>query len=183
MKSNKHFSFCRFLNRSVALNYKRIYDNLIERAKKRKLSEKKYVEQHHIIPKSFFSSLKEANQSYNLVLLLPEEHWIAHLLLAKFTTGIEQEKMKQAILVMSGSNKKNRLKCTNKRYAKRKKSSAYRKRKKEVNKKDDKIKKEEKNNRKKYKNKRINNGSKKHLKGKIISEAKEVKNFFGKHLK
>lgn len=83
----------------------------------------------HIVPKSFFSSQKIANQKNNLVKLLPEEHWICHLLLVKFCTGIEKEKMERAILVMSGS-KRSRLKCTNKRYAKRKKSSAYRKKKK-----------------------------------------------------
>lgn len=111
------------------MNYKKIYDSIIARAKKRTLPKNRYVEVHHIIPKSFFESIKLANQKNNLVELLPEEHWICHLLLAKFSEGKEKEKMLQAVLVMSGA-KRNKLKCTNKRYAKRKKSSAYRKRKK-----------------------------------------------------
>ena len=110
------------------MNYRKIYDSIIRRAKKRKLPENKYVEVHHIVPKSFFASIKIANQKNNLVKLLPEEHWICHLLLVKFCTGIEKEKMERAILVMSGS-KRRKLKCTNKRYAKRKKASAYRKKK------------------------------------------------------
>ena len=111
------------------MNYQKIYDSIIKRAKKRTLSKNKYIEVHHIVPKSFFDSIKIANQKNNLVELLPEEHWICHLLLIRICTGIEQQKMKQAIAVMSGS-KRSKFKCTNKRYAKRKKSSAYRKKKK-----------------------------------------------------
>ena len=111
------------------MDYEKIYNSIIARAKKRTLPKNKYVEVHHIIPKSFFESIKLANQKSNLVELLPEEHWICHLLLAKFSEGKEKEKMLQAILVMSGA-KRSKLKCTNKRYAKRKKASAYRKRRK-----------------------------------------------------
>lgn len=110
------------------MNYRIIYDRIIRRAKQRKLPENKYVEVHHVVPKSFFKSLKMANQKNNLVKLLPEEHWICHLLLCKFCEGIEKEKMKQAIAVMAGS-KRRKTKCTNKRYAKRKKASSYRRKK------------------------------------------------------
>jgi hypothetical protein len=113
------------------MDYRRIYDKIIRRAKQRKLPENKYVEVHHIVPKSFFKSLKIANQKNNLVKLLPEEHWICHLLLCKFCEGVEKQKMLQAVAVMSGS-KRSKLKCTNKRYAKRKKASSYRKKKKKL---------------------------------------------------
>lgn len=59
------------------MNYKLIYNSLIERAKNRNLEE--YTEKHHIIPKCMGGS----NKSENLVRLTPEEHFIAHALLVK----------------------------------------------------------------------------------------------------
>lgn len=157
------------------MNYRKIYDSIIRRAKKRTLPENKYVEVHHIVPKSFFSSIKVANQKNNLVKLLPEEHWICHLLLVKFCTGIEREKMKQAVLVMSGSSKRGRLKCTNKRYAKRKKASAYRKRKKKqiIATKKKPIKK--KVTKQKFRNQKSFKSSKLKEKSKTITKAKKTK--------
>jgi hypothetical protein len=61
----------------LEVNYKNIYENLISRAKSRYLNG--YVERHHIIPKC----LKGSNDSSNIVLLTPEEHYLAHLLLVK----------------------------------------------------------------------------------------------------
>jgi hypothetical protein len=162
----------------LTMNYKKIYNSIISKAKKRKLPKNKYVEVHHIVPKSFFKSIKLANQKNNLVELLPEEHWICHLLLVKFCTGIEQDKMKQAILVMSGT-KRSKLKCTNKRYAKRKKNSAYRKKKKV------KIELEKKKNNKNYEikksaNKKLFKASKIKTKGNISKKKKSKKRKRGK---
>ena len=155
------------------MNYQKIYDSIIKRAKKRTLPKNRYVEVHHIVPKSFFKSVKIANQKNNLVELLPEEHWLCHLLLVKICTGIEQQKMKQAIAVMSGS-KRSKLKCTNKRYAKRKKSSAYRKKKKM------KLLFEQKKNKKtktkqRFRNKKSFKASKTKNKNRIIETAQKYK--------
>ncbi len=59
------------------MNYKKIYDSLIERGKNRNLNE--YGEKHHIVPKCLGGSNKKAN----LVKLTPEEHYVAHQLLVK----------------------------------------------------------------------------------------------------
>lgn len=59
------------------MNYEAIYEKLIIRAKDRKLEG--YVERHHIIPRC----LKGTDDSFNIVLLTPEEHYLAHLLLVK----------------------------------------------------------------------------------------------------
>ena len=160
------------------MNYRKIYDSIIKRAKKRTLPKNKYVEVHHVVPKSFFKSIKVANQKNNLVKLLPEEHFVCHLLLVKFCTGIEKEKMKQAVLVMSGAKRK-KLKCTNKRYAKRKKASAYRKK---VKMKLLFAKKKNKNAKKilKFRNKKSFKASKTKKKTKEISTAKKVKKTRGK---
>ena len=59
------------------MNYKLIYENLINRAKDRKLDI--YTESHHIIPRC----MNGDNCAQNLVDLTPEEHHTAHLLLVK----------------------------------------------------------------------------------------------------
>lgn len=155
------------------MNYRKIYYSIIHRAKKRKLPKNKYFEVHHVIPKSFFDSIKTANEKNNLVKLLPEEHWICHLLLAKFCIGIEKEKMEQALLVMSGS-KKRKLKCTNKRYAKRKKSSAYRMKKKMMALSEEK-KKQKRGGKQKFTNQKSFKSGNLKKKSKIITVAKKIK--------
>jgi len=59
------------------LNYQRIHDQIIERAKSRQLSG--YKERHHIIPKC----LGGDNVENNLVYLTAREHFIIHKLLCK----------------------------------------------------------------------------------------------------
>ena len=59
------------------MNYLRIYESLIERARTRDTIG--YAESHHIIPKCIGGS----DDSDNRVLLFPEEHFLAHLLLVK----------------------------------------------------------------------------------------------------
>ena len=59
------------------MNYRRIYDQLMERARGRELDE--YTEKHHRLP----ICLGGGNQDTNLVSLTPEEHYVAHQLLVK----------------------------------------------------------------------------------------------------
>lgn len=59
------------------MNYQKIYNSLISRAKIRILTE--YTESHHIIPKCMGGTDDVAN----LVKLTPEEHYVAHQLLVK----------------------------------------------------------------------------------------------------
>lgn len=71
--------------------YNKIYYNIINNAKSRQLTG--YVERHHIIPKS----LGGDNSKDNLAKLTAREHYICHLLLTKFTTGIAYQKMSYAL--------------------------------------------------------------------------------------
>ena len=61
------------------MNYQRIYDQIIDRAKQqgRKKGQGIYYESHHITPRSEGGS----NRRENLVLLTAKEHYTAHLLL------------------------------------------------------------------------------------------------------
>ena len=61
------------------MNYQRIYDQIIDRARKEQRAKKQgtYYESHHIVPRSEGGS----NKYSNLVLLTAKEHYIAHLLL------------------------------------------------------------------------------------------------------
>ena len=59
------------------MNYQKIYNNLIARSKDRIINE--YIERHHIIPKC----LGGIDDSSNIAILTPEEHYLAHLLLCK----------------------------------------------------------------------------------------------------
>ena len=61
------------------MNYNRIYNQLIEKAKLENNLDNVYYERHHIIPKS----LGGPNTKSNLVKLVPRQHYIAHLLLYK----------------------------------------------------------------------------------------------------
>jgi len=56
------------------MNYQKIYDQIIERAKNRKLEG--YKEKHHIIPKC----LGGPDNKENLVELTAREHFLCHLL-------------------------------------------------------------------------------------------------------
>ena len=84
--------------------YYKIYMALVEDRKLRKLKSDFY-ESHHIIPKS----LGGPDDKINLVNLTPREHFFAHLLLSKFTTGEGQIKMAHALRMMSGITKSSKL--------------------------------------------------------------------------
>ena len=60
------------------MNYKLIYDALIERARQRELKDV-YFEKHHVVPKCMGGS----NDRENIVKLLAREHFISHELLVQ----------------------------------------------------------------------------------------------------
>jgi hypothetical protein len=77
------------------MNYKTIYDNLIAKALNRTLDQP--FDRHHILPKSMGGS----NDAANIVKLTPREHYLAHLLLLKTTTGKDRSKMAFAMFRFS----------------------------------------------------------------------------------
>lgn len=81
--------------------YKKIYDSIILRAKTRN-TPTEYTEDHHIVP----VSLGGSNDLDNIATLLAREHFIVHLLLCKFTTGIHQHKMIYAAKLLSTASSK-----------------------------------------------------------------------------
>jgi hypothetical protein len=78
--------------------YKTWYNNIINRAHNRVLEG--YTELHHIIP----HSLGGSNEPDNLVALTAREHFICHILLTKFTTGQDRNKMLHAAILMKSAN-------------------------------------------------------------------------------
>lgn len=77
------------------MNYKRHYESLIERARKRLLSG--YVEVHHVLPRC----LGGPDDADNLVQLTPEEHYVAHQLLHKMHP--HSSSLAYALIVMLGN--------------------------------------------------------------------------------
>ncbi len=78
------------------MNYQRIYDQIIDRAKTRKLQG--YKEKHHIIPKCMGGS----NEKQNLIELTAREHFICHWLLCRIYP--ENRKLGHAFWFMSKQN-------------------------------------------------------------------------------
>ena len=83
------------------MNYQKIYQQLINRAKSRSLE--CYTETHHIIPRC----LGGTDDISNLVDLTPEEHYVAHQLLVKIHNG--NEKMLYAAVMMCSNRINNKL--------------------------------------------------------------------------
>lgn len=75
------------------------YYKIIFRAQNRTITG--YSELHHVVPRSLGGS----NDQENLVNLTAREHFICHILLTKFTTGTDKNKMIRAVMIMKGSNK------------------------------------------------------------------------------
>uniref|UniRef100_A0A173GAZ5 Putative homing endonuclease n=1 Tax=Escherichia phage UFV-AREG1 TaxID=1837867 RepID=A0A173GAZ5_9CAUD len=91
------------------MDYEKIYNSLIDRARNRALTG--YKERHHIIPKCLGGS----NDASNLVDLTPEEHYVAHQLLVKIHPN--SLKLSYAAIKMSVYSKDNiERKNTNKRH-------------------------------------------------------------------
>jgi hypothetical protein len=82
--------------------YTKVYYKLIERSKNRVISG--YKEKHHIIPRS----LGGGNDKENLTPLTAREHYIAHVLLVKMTTGSDRHKMLFAFSAMDNFVSANR---------------------------------------------------------------------------
>lgn len=103
-----------------AMNYKKIYDSIIDRAKSRSLLEC-YTEKHHIIPRCIGGS-DDAN---NIAILTPEEHYVCHQLLVKIHPNVRG--LATAVFLMC-CNSKNHKRYNNKVYGwlRRKASSLLR---------------------------------------------------------
>jgi hypothetical protein len=87
----------------MIMNYEKIHDSLIQRAKIRNWTRKSapcYVEKHHIVPKS----LGGTNTEENLVFLTAKEHYLVHLLMTKFYTGDAHSKMLHAFIRLCEGN-------------------------------------------------------------------------------
>jgi hypothetical protein len=83
------------------MNYRRIYSELISRALNENRSKQNGIyEKHHILPRSLGGN----NDTTNLVLLTPREHYIAHWLLYKQHDGQDKAKMVYAFFMMSRVN-------------------------------------------------------------------------------
>lgn len=80
------------------MNYKRIYDELIENAKHRNITG--YIEKHHILPRSMGGN----EDKENIVKLTAREHYIAHWLLTKFVPAVNKKSMNYALWLMSQDN-------------------------------------------------------------------------------
>ena len=78
------------------MNYKKIYDQIIENAKIRQLTG--YKEKHHIIPRC----IGGLDTKDNLVELTAREHFVCHQLLCEIYT--DNKKLKYALWAMSNQN-------------------------------------------------------------------------------
>lgn len=95
------------MNVSTDIKWKKWYDRLIKTRQNRVKDSLVYYEKHHILPKSMGGS----DNNDNLIWLTPREHFIAHLLLVKFTTGKARNSMWLALhmmTVISDDHKNNR---------------------------------------------------------------------------
>jgi len=79
------------------MNYKRIYNQIIIRAKARTRIDE-YVERHHIIPRCLGGS----DEPYNIAYVTPEEHFICHLLLVKLNPN--HRGLLRAVVLLSDLN-------------------------------------------------------------------------------
>lgn len=84
------------------MNYQKTYNAIIDRAKARLIESEKYYECHHIIPKCMGGS----DDPENLVMLTPEEHYLAHQLLMKIYP--DNRKLVYAAVMMTVNGKNER---------------------------------------------------------------------------
>lgn len=83
------------------MDYQKIYNKLIERAKGRENCG--YTERHHIIPRCIGGN----DELENLVRLTPEEHYTAHLLLSRIYPN--EIKLIMASMMMCANRKNNKV--------------------------------------------------------------------------
>lgn len=84
------------------MNYQRIYDQIIDRAKIRQIEG--YIEKHHIIPRC----LNGTDDKNNIVQLTAREHFICHQLLCEIYPT--NDKLKHALFLMSIGKQKSKYK-------------------------------------------------------------------------
>ncbi len=84
------------------MNYKKVYESIIQRRLENPLSEGEYGEKHHILPRSLGGS----NKKENIVRLTAREHFICHALLAEMyeKETVEWYKMNHAFMMMKGTS-------------------------------------------------------------------------------
>ena len=75
------------------MDYKKTYNQIIERAKNRKLT--CYIEKHHIIPKCMGGS----DEIENIAVLTAREHFLCHMLLCEMHP--KNNKLKHALFLMA----------------------------------------------------------------------------------
>lgn len=80
------------------MNHQRMNNALMARAAGRSING--YCERHHVIPQALGGS----NAKSNIVALTYREHFLAHWLLTKFTTGQARQKMLYALNRMTGTH-------------------------------------------------------------------------------
>jgi hypothetical protein len=85
------------------MDYKKIYNELMSSRKDRELKDDEQYEKHHIIPKCMGGSDKKDN----IVRLTYREHFLAHMLLVKITTGKDRMRMGYALHRMHWPNNSN----------------------------------------------------------------------------
>lgn len=90
------------------MNYRKAYNNLIERAQNRNILG--YSEKHHIVPKCLGGS----NKKSNIVRLTAREHYIAHVLLVKIYP--KERKLIYAAAYMCSSSKNHKGRSGNRIY-------------------------------------------------------------------
>lgn len=96
------------------MNYLNIYNSLIQKGQRENLDCRSIYERHHITPRCMGGS----DDDSNIVNLTPEQHYTAHLLLAKI---YDIPELWFAVNMMAGngqspSNKKTPNRCNNKSY-------------------------------------------------------------------
>ena len=103
------------------MNYFEIYNSLIESRKFRVLDQNQYYEDHHILPRC----MKGSSKKENIISLTPKEHFIAHMLLFRFTTGKDKVKMGYALHMLSVINEHQEKRYINSRIYSNLKSRIY----------------------------------------------------------
>lgn len=83
---------------NISMDYKKIYDSIITRAKERQLEG--YGENHHIVPKCLGGN----NRKENIAKLTAKEHWISHLLLIEIYPNHPKLKLAVRMMMVKGSN-------------------------------------------------------------------------------
>lgn len=84
------------------MNYQKIYNQIIERAKTRQIEG--YIEKHHIIPRCIGGT----NNKENIIQLTAREHFLCHQLLVELYP--DEPKLKHALFLMSIGKQKNKNK-------------------------------------------------------------------------